>query len=119
MENVDVFEVTFRPDEPVEAFLHPCDAILSKGHGWASTRRRRFVTIELHHCCEQQHLKIIRILLSYSECSQGSDQRKHSSRSSAPPSNKTNKDSSTRNCQQQHASFSQTTVWNRKWFKEV
>jgi len=36
-EEVEVIEVRFHPDEPVEAF---CPAILSKGHGWPRTTRR-------------------------------------------------------------------------------
>lgn len=35
--DLEVVEITFKPDEPVEAL---CPAILSKGHGWAKTTRR-------------------------------------------------------------------------------
>lgn len=39
MQCVEVVEITFHPDECVEAFQPLCNSILSKGHGWRRTRR--------------------------------------------------------------------------------
>ena len=36
---VEAFELMFRPDVPVEAVMPQSEAILTKGHAWARTRR--------------------------------------------------------------------------------